>query len=482
MRKTIKRCLTVALSVLVCSLSCVPAAADVKNFVIDTNNNMLPIPSTYEVAKVIKNLDGTDTSLKNADDLFIDKNDNIYVADTGNNRVLKLDGNGKVLLEVTEAFDTPLNEPHGVFVDDSLNIWIADTKNERLVVVTKDGKDYIEYKKPSGISDTKGEHFDIQKIVVNKMGYIFALKGAYVMKIDMRNNFQGYMGAKNVDFSLSRFIIRTFGTDAQRRATEALKPTSYNNLTLGTDGNLYGVLSEGTSGQIRRLNSVGTNTYPESSYGFMGYYKEGEILPTDPTFADIAVDSEGIISVVDQETGLIYQYDKEGDLLTTFGGIGDKKGTFAKPCSIAVDSKNRLYVLDYSEKAACITVFTETTFITSVHKAITLQLAGKYNDAQKVWEDILKIDSSYFIAHKSIGKIQFKQGKYTESMKSYKMAEDKSGYSDAFSEARHEIFRHYFFWILVAIIFIIVVFIKVFTAVKKRADKWAFDIEMKGDM
>lgn len=482
MRKSIKRCLTVALSVLVCSVSCVPAAAEVKNFVIDTDNNMLPIPETYTVTNVIKNMEGTDISLKNANDLFIDSEDNIYVADTGNNRVLKLDYSGKVILEVKEAFGENLNEPNGVFVDDDLNIWIADTKNQRLAVVTKDGKDYIEYKKPPGVTDSKGKTFDIEKIIVNNMGYIFALKGAYVMKIDMRNNFQGYMGAKNVDFSLSRFIIRTFGSEAQRKATEALRPTSYNNLTLGSDGNIYGVLSEGTSGQIRRLNSVGTNTYPESSYGFMGYYKEGAILPTEPTFADIAVDSEGIISVVDQNTGLIYQYDKEGDLLTTFGGKGDKKGTFKSPCSIAVDSKNRLYVLDYSETAACITVFTETTFITKVHEAINLQLDGKYSEAQSVWEEILKIDSSYFIAHKSIGKIQYKQAKYTDSMKSYKMAEDKSGYSEAFSEARHEVFRHYFFWILLVIVFIIVVFIKTFTAIKKRADKWSFNIEMKGDL
>lgn len=482
MRKSIKRCLTVALSVVVCSLSCVPAAAEVKNFVIDTNDNMLPIPETYTVTKVIKNMDGTDKTLKNAEDLFIDKEDNIYVADTGNNRVLKLDINGKILLEITKAFGDNLSSPKGVFVDDDLNIWIADTGNQRLAVVDKKGKDYIEYKKPVGITDSKGATFDIEKVVVNNMGYIFALKGAYVMKIDMTNNFQGYMGAKNVDFSLSRFIIRTFGSEAQRKATEALRPTSYNNLTLAADGNLYGVLSEGTSGQIRRLNSVGTNTYPENGYGFMGYYKDGAILPTDPTFKDIAVDSQGIVSVVDQNTGLIYQYDKEGNLLTTFGGKGDKKGTFKSPCSIAVDSQNRLYVLDYSETAACIQVFSETEFITYVHEAINLQLDGKYTEAQDKWEDILKIDSSYFIAHKSIGKIQYKQEKYTDSMNSYKMAEDKTGYSEAFSEARHEIFRHYFFWIVVVIVLILVLFIKTFTAIKKRADKWAFDIEMKGDM
>lgn len=482
MRKSIKRCLTIALSALVCSLSCVPAAAEVRNFVIDVDDNMLPIPETYTVSNVIKNLDGTDLAFKNAEDLFIDSQDNIYVADTGNNRVLKLDEKGKVLLEIKKAFGTNLSSPRGVFVDEDLNIWIADTGNNRLAVVTPDAKDYIEYKKPSGVTDSKGETFDIEKIVVNDMGYIFALKGAYVMKIDMSNTFQGYMGAKNVDFSFTRFIIRTFGSEAQRRATEALRPTSYNNLTLAPDGNLYGVLSEGTSGQIRRLNSVGTNTYPEKAYGFMGYYTEGAIIPTEPTFKDIAVDAQGIVTTVDQNTGLIYQYDKEGNLLTTFGGKGDKKGTFKSPCSIAVDSKNRLYVLDYSETAACIQVFTETNFITLVHEAINLQLDGKYEEAQKMWEDILKIDSSYFVAHKSIGKIEYKQMKYSDSMASYKMAEDKSGYSEAFSEARHEIFRHYFFWIIVVIVAILVVFIKTFTAIKKRADKWAFDIEMKGDM
>lgn len=482
MRRKLRTYAAIALGIITCSLSCVPVSAEVKNFVIDTNDNMLPIPETYTVTNVIKNMDGTDTKLKNAEDIFIDAEDYIYVADTGNNRVLKLDYNGKVLLEITEAFGSNLSSPKGVFVDTDKNIWIADTGNQRLVVLTQEKKDYLEYKKPPGLTGSYGKTFDIEKVIVSKMGYIYALKGAYVMKIDMSNDFQGYMGAKNVDFSFTRFIIRTFGSEAQRKSTEALRPTSYNNFTLASDGNIYGVLSEGSSGQIRRLNSVGTNTYPESSYGFNGYYKEGDVLPTAPIFKDIAVDADGIVSVIDQNTGLIYQYDKEGNLLTTFGGKGDKKGTFKSPCSIAVDSKGRLYVLDFSESAACIQVFEATEFITLVHDAINLQLDGEYEKAQDIWENILEIDSSYFIAHKSIGKIQYKQEKYKESRISYRMAEDKSGYSEAFSSARHEVFRKYFFWVIVVIVAIIVIFLKTWVAIKRRADKWAFNIEMKGEM
>lgn len=480
MKKKIKSCAAVVLSVLTLSLSCAPVMAKTTNFVVDTSGDMLPIPETYKVTNVIRNLSGTDTGFKNAEDIYIDFNDNIYVVDTGNNRVLKMDIKGNILLEVKSAFDINLNAPKGIYVDTDSNIWIADSGNQRIIVKTVDGRDFIQYKKPKEVTDSKGATFDVEKISVTNMGYIYALKGAYIMKMDMSNNFQGYMGAKNVDFSFTRFIIRTFGSEAQRKSTEALKPTAYNNFLIADDGNTYGVLSEGTSGQIRRLNSVGSNTYPELAYGFANYYKQGELLPEEPTFHDIAVDKMGIISVVDKNTGLIYQYDREGNLLTTFGGKGDKKGMFKTPVSIAVDSAGKLYVLDYS--AGSVQVFAPTKFINLVHEAINLQLDGEYDQAKDVWEGILKIDSGYFIAHKGIGKIQFKEYKYEDSMDSYYLAEDSAGYSQAFSEFRHEIFRDYFFWIVLVIIAVMVAIGYIFVGIKRRADKWAFNIEMKGDL
>lgn len=480
MRKKFRSCIAIAFSVLSCSLSAVPAMAGTTNFVADASGNKLPIPDTYEVTNVIKNLSGTKMGFKNAEDIYIDHNDNVYIADTGNNRVLKLNLSGQVILEITTAFDQNLNAPKGIYVGEDNNIWIADSGNQRIVVVNQEGRDYIEYEKPTGVTDSKGKTFDVEKISVNNMGYIYALKGAYIMKMDATNVFQGYMGAKNVDFSFTRFLIRTFGSEEQRKSTETLKPTSYNNFLIASDGNTYGVLSEGTKGQIRRLNSIGSNTYPELAYGFANYYKQGQILPEEPTFNDIAVDADGIISVVDKNTGLIYQYDREGNLLTTFGGKGDKKGTFQTPLSIAIDSVGRLYVLDFS--AGSVQVFTPTQFINLVHDAINLQLSGEYDKAQGVWEQILKIDSGYYIAHKGIGKIQYKQYKYTDSMDSYKLAEDKTGYSEAFSEARHEVFRNYFFWIVLIVLAIVIIVGKVFVTVKRHSDKWAFNIEMKGDL
>lgn len=505
MKKIFKSCAAVAMAAVVFSLSSVPALADSKNFIIDTNGDALPIPDTYTVTQVIKSLDteeynakmtamtGTEVKIKTGfnqpQDVFIDGNDYIYVADTENDRVVKMDAKGKVLLEITTAFDKTISKPRGVFVEDGETdseaddiIWIADTGNKRIVGVTSTGANYLEYGKPDKLTSARAKTFDVEKIYKNNKGYMFALKGDSLMKIDEENTFQGMVGTAEVEFSFTRFIVKTFGTQEQIESLEEGRAIPYSNFMIADDGNTYGVLSEG-SDQIRRLNSKGDNNYPAGTYGYGKYYdinSANPYTPIEPRFVDITANERGIVSVLCGDTGLIYQYDKEGNLLAAFGGKGKKKGTFEKPSSIALDSQERIYVLDGT--GANIQIFEPTRFITLVHEAINHQLDGEYAEAQEKWEEILKIDSGYFLAHKGIGKIQYREGDYDAAMDSYELAEDKSGYSNAFSEARHEIFRDYFFWIVVIVVIIAVIIIKAFGAIKKRADKWAFNIEMKGEL
>ena len=505
MKKRFKTCAAMALAVLAFSVCSTPALAESKNFVIDTDGNALPIPETYKVTKLIKSLDVTEYVEKTGEtvndvfsgpeDIFIDNNDYIYVADTDNNRVLKLDGSGKVLLQITSAFTNDdgsartLSKPKGVYVEDMGTeeedddiIWIADSGNERIVGVTSSGENYVEYGKPAQLTLAKAESFDVEKIYKNDKGYMFALKGDSLMKIDEDNVFQGMIGTADVEFSFMRFLVKNFGTQEQLDSLEEARAIPYSNFMIAADGNTYGVLSEG-SDQIRRLNSKGDNNYPAGTYGYENYYdvnSENPYTPVETRFVDVTANERGIVSAICANTGLIYQYDKEGNLLAAFGGLGKKKGTFDTPSSLALDSKENIYVLDSTGKN--IQVFEPTQFITLVHEAINHQLDGEYTQAQEKWEEILKIDSGYFLAHKGIGKIQYREGDYSAAMDSYKLAEDKNGYSDAFSEARHEVFRNHFFWLIVLIAAVIITIGKLFAACKRRADKWAFNIEMKGEL
>lgn len=495
MKKRFRNCVIAALSLCAFSLSSLTAFAESTgySFITDMDGENVPIPQAYEVSKTIKNLGksellGNNMFLNQAEDLFIDSNDILYIADTGNNRVIKMTKNGEIQAVITEVCGKALSSPKGVFVYTDGSIWIADTGNNRIAVTTPSGKSVKEYGKPTGIPDEANVTYDIEKLFVDHMGYIYALKGSYIMKIDSDNEFQGYMGAKEVGFSFERFIVKTFGTKEQEKKLETVEPTAYNNFLL-VNNNIYGVLAEGTTGQIRRLNSVGDNTYPENAYGY-SYMEDG--IVKEPSLIDIAVTQDGIVNVVDKNSGLVSQYDTNGNLLANFGGNGDRKGSFKNPTSIAVDSQGNIYVLDGSLKN--IQIFESTDFIDKIHEAITLQEAGDYEGSMAKWTEVYNIDSNYFLANKSIGKLYFKETMvgdknmkervdlYKKSMAKYKLAADKEGFSESYSERRHEFFRKYFFWIVIVIVAVVIVIGKLFVYIKQKADKWSFNIEMGGDL
>jgi len=66
--------------------------------------------------------------------LAVDGDGNLYVADSGNHRIQKFDGDGHFLgvLGTPGGGDGQLNEPWGVAVDNEGNIFVADTWNHRI--------------------------------------------------------------------------------------------------------------------------------------------------------------------------------------------------------------------------------------------------------------------------------------------------------------------------------------------------------------
>ena len=66
------------------------------------------IPETHECVQRIAYIEGyrpngdSEGLLNAPQDIFVDRQDNIYIADTGNNAVVKLDPDGKLVFAITE--------------------------------------------------------------------------------------------------------------------------------------------------------------------------------------------------------------------------------------------------------------------------------------------------------------------------------------------------------------------------------------------
>ena len=88
----------------------------------DRNGKAVEAPPAVECEFAITGLTAGAGDFKNAQDMFLDVDGTIYLADTGNNRILILNSNGEVKKQITEFTDTStdriqtFNNPKGVFV------------------------------------------------------------------------------------------------------------------------------------------------------------------------------------------------------------------------------------------------------------------------------------------------------------------------------------------------------------------------------
>ena len=84
---------------------------------------------------------------------------------------------------------------------------------------------------------------------------------------------------------------------------------------------------------------------------------------------------------------------------------------------------------------------------------VTFKRDGKYDEASAIWQEVLRRDSNFELAHTGLAKSYYKKGDYVQAMQEYVIARNKDGYSLAFGEWRHDFLRQNFGWVLPLIVF-----------------------------
>ncbi len=230
----------------------------------------------------------------------------VYVLDTGNNRVVEYGPTGKFIKTWGKEGTGPgqFKDPQGIATDSKGDVWVADTGNNRVQEFTTKGgwedeitEKYVE--EPKAIAVTNyGEVWVAMRAEINE--YTIAYEKVYAYHASLEND----------------------------RADEEMRPAG---LTLGAEGNFYA--TDAAHNKIIEWNAehryVKTVT-PEGA----GALKSPQ---------ELASDSSGDLWVADSGDNRLAEYSATGTYLGAIGKEGIGQGQMKEPKGVALDLEGNVW-------------------------------------------------------------------------------------------------------------------------------------------
>lgn len=447
------------------------------SYVLNQKGERVPAPVPFTVSHVVYGETLGIGRFSNAKDMFIDNDGFVYVVDTGNNRVVKLDQDARVVSVIGSSGDISaygsydrttsdalLNQPSGIYVTDQGEIFIADTGNSRIAVFDKTGEYQRSISAPRSTLLGDGFQFRPTKLVVELSGLIYVINGGDyrgLMQITQEGEFLGWYAPNRLPFDIARVITRVLSNAEQMSQLTKPLPAPHDNVFIDYRGFLWTVSAYEPTHQIKRMATGGGNIYPDQFYGQVIWRGWNRIMPA---FTDIAVDDRGIVTVIDRATCLVYQYNLEGDLLAVYGGQGVQKGLFQSPSSVIVDGQHRIWVLD--SVTGLIQILESTDFQELIYEANNLYINGMYEEAGEAWQQVISMHTNFRLARRGLGKSYYKQERWKDAMHQFYLGRYRGEYSRAFGEYIRQLVRDNFLLACIAVIAALFVVYLLFLAMR----------------
>jgi streptogramin lyase len=252
-------------------------------------------------------------------DVAVDSSDNVYVADTNNQRIQKFDSNGSFLTKWGSkgSGNGQFIYPWGLAVDSLANVYVADFQNWRIQKFDSSGA-IVTFVTKWGSFGTGDGQFNRQfGVAVDSSNnvYVSEYGNDRVQKFDSNGTFLTKWGS--------------FGTGEG----EFVDPMS---VAVDSSGNIY--VADALNHRIQKFDSNGTFLTKWGSYGI----GDGQF---DQPYG-VAVDSSDNVYVADTENHRIQKFDSNGNFLTKWGSHGLGEGEFEWAPRLTVDSQDNVYVVD----------------------------------------------------------------------------------------------------------------------------------------
>jgi trimeric autotransporter adhesin len=294
----------------------------------------------------------------------IDSGDNLYIADPGNNRIRKvaagtgiittIAGNGTAgyLGDNGAATSAELNLPASVALDSTGNLYIADTGNNVIrkintsgTITTVAGNHAEGYSGDSGLA-TNATLYAPRGVAVDSTGslYIADTNNDRIRKVTTAGTISTVAGNGTASYG---------GDNGPATSATLNNPSA---VVEDSAGNLY-VLDTGNN-VVRMVNTTGTISTIAGN-GSAGYSGDGGAATsaTLNTPYGLNVDSAGNLYIADSMNNVVRMVNTTGVIRTlagngSYGYSGDggaaASATLNNPQSVAIDSQGNIYVSDRS--------------------------------------------------------------------------------------------------------------------------------------
>ncbi len=243
-----------------------------------------------------------------------DPSGNVYVVDTGNDRVQKFSGAGAFLDDWgNSGGESSLFAPAGIAVDPAGFTYVADRGNDRIQKFTVDGVFVTEWG-TTGQNDL--QFVEPEGIAVDTAGYVYVA--------DTGNN------------RVSKFTSDgTFSRDWGQPGNGTGQFLGPNAIAVDAGGNVY--VSDAGNHRVQKFDSIG---------GFLDEFGGAGTGPGQFGFpTGLAVDSAGTVYVSDHEANRVQAFDSSGGFLSHWGSEGTGPGQFHGPVGIAA-AGGKIFVAD----------------------------------------------------------------------------------------------------------------------------------------
>lgn len=482
-----KKWISACVAVLLLMTAVVPVAAQVSadpvgtvsselyfSYNYDLQGNSVPAPETYlpkyEVRGILEDPWSSPTDVYVRDNV-------IYVLDAGNSRIVVLDKKLNFVRYIQpEGYS--LADGSGLFVEADGTLYVTLVQQQQILVMTADGAVTLVIGKPQSSVFTTDVVYAPNRVVVGADDCIYVVSANVyqgILQFNKQGEFLRFYAANTVDNTVSAVLsswFKSLFSNKQKDKMEKIVPTELTAIDVDTNGFLYScsAVAEGSKQELKRYDVGGNNILvfdTDAATGIvMGTGDYGDIEYTldtqniqlsgrkvDTEFIDVAVDEDQLLYALDQQRSKVFVYDNNSDLLAIFGVAGQQKGTFVTP--VALDTiDDRVLVLDKGKN--CLIVFEPSTYMDALKEAVALYEDGLFGEALGAWEVVKSYNENMAIVYEGLGNAYMANGEYGEAMKNFRLANDKSGYDEAFTMQRDEWIAKYFYLLFGGVISLLV--------------------------